>query len=254
MTSAPASVSKTNLIEGIREACTDLGNLIGDKGTLNYTFGLGECGGLPLAFTDAAGGGPVGGTSITWTNLLAEISKHATGGAQEVALLPKTAPPGLVTSYVSSAEEKAWGLMNPYDPGINGQVGFSNHIVYAKPDTSVPGQYDPYRIALHEITHGLGRIYGTGAFAMQDFLAPGVLANPQIGGGYLSWDDGKTNQGNLEAAPNDLADFVNGTTNDPFNYVTYSGSAATLSQRDIVEIGLLGFQLNHSKMGFIHYR
>lgn len=254
-TSAPAGLSKTNLMAGIKDAALDLSSLLADPGTLNINAGFGECGGVALGAGDGAEGGPVGGTGISYANLIAVLTRQMTSPAMlsELAGLPKTAPPpGMATSYVSSAEEKAWGWLAPDDPGTNGQVGFSSAITYCAPATGVAGQYDPYRMALHEITHTLGRIYGTGAFELLDWKAPGVLADPSIGGGYLSWDGGVTNRGNLETAPSDIADFSNTAANDALGLMTPPGIAGTMSARDITEIGLLGFHLNHPRMSFLN--
>jgi len=105
-----------------------------------------------------------------------------------------TAEGGPATTLVTSAQQKAAGVIPADATGIDGAIGFAavaggyNFYLANQNTGGLPGFVG---IAMHEITHTMGRVSGNAAFQAVDYAAPGVL-NGTAPGGYFSTDGGKT--------------------------------------------------------------
>lgn len=105
-----------------------------------------------------------------------------------------TAEGGPATTLVTSAQQKAAGVIPADATGIDGAIGFAavaggyNFDLANQNTGGLPGFVG---LAMHEITHTMGRISGNAAFQAVDYAAPGVL-NGTAPGGYFSTDGGKT--------------------------------------------------------------
>ncbi|MGD0104905.1 MAG: NF038122 family metalloprotease [Rhodopila sp.] len=212
--------------------------------TVNIEVGWNEIAGSPLPSGDLATGGDSHGNDLTYSQLVAELSAHAGNPAdqQELASLPANAASQLPAQlFVSTAQEKAWGLLAPNADVIDGAVGFSSAYTYSfnVNDQNVPGESGFVAVAEHEITHALARLPDNGAFALTDYSAPGVL-NTSGGGGYYSVDGGVTDLGNFAPAAQDPADWA-AHNGDAFDAQGTEGDGGVLTEVDKTLLGTLGF-------------
>jgi hypothetical protein len=243
--SAPAGfISAMNYVAGVLDA------LITNPITVTIEVGWNEINETPLASNDLADGGDSPGVDLSYSQLVTDLTANAGNAAdqQELASLPANAASQLSNSlFVTTAQEKAWGLIAANAPGNDGAVGFSSSYTYSfdPNNQDVSGEFGFIGIAEHEITHALGRIVGNGAFALTDYTAPGVL-NTSGGGGYYSIDGGVTNLGNFSAADQDPADWA-AQAGDAFNYVSYPGDGGTLSEVDTTLLGTVGFNVANTQ-------
>lgn len=228
-------------------AASQLDALITNPIKVNINVGWGEIGGQELPIGDLSEGGQLNGTFLSYTDLVQQLTAHASNAAdrQELATLPAVAPANIPGYFVASAQEKAWGLIAPNSSTIDGEVGFSNQYAYAfNPNhRAVTGEYDIIGAAEQEITHAMGRIYSDGALELVDYTAPGVFADPNTGG-YFSTDGGVTNQGTFAPGGEDTSDWVPGGVPDSFNAITQAGVLNPLSSADVAFMGTLGFSVH----------
>lgn len=227
-------------------AASELDSLITNNITVTIDVGWGEVEGAPIAGDDLAEGGDSPGTYLTYAQLVDELSTNTNSDAvsDELASLPANAETQLGNSlYVTTAEEKAWGLIPPDSAEVDGAVGFNSTAAYATnpADQDVPGEFGLVGIAEHEITHALGRMYGLGAFDLTDYLSPGVL-NTSGGGGYFSLDGGTTNLSDFAYADEDPGDWAS-QSGDSFNYAATEGKNGIVSQTDLTLLQALGFSV-----------
>jgi len=225
-------------------AASVLDALITNPITVNIEVGWNEIAGSALPSGDLATGGDSWGNNLSYSQLVAELTAHAVNPADqlELASLPADAASQLPTDlFVTTAQEKAWGLIAPNAAVIDGAVGFSSAYNYSfnVNDQDVPGEYGFVGIAEHEITHALARLSGNGAFALTDYSAPGVL-NTSGGGGYYSVDGGATNLGNFAPAAQDPADWAP-HDGDSFDAQGAEGDGGVLTEVDKTLLGTLGF-------------
>lgn len=216
--------------------------------TVNIAVGFGECGGGTMPYGTGGAGGPVGGIGISYANLIAALTAHASNATDkaELASLPKIAPAGLASGYLAPAQEKALGLLNPRGTEVDGNVGFSgNPYTYNPANRAQPGKFDLIGMAEHELTHALGRIYGDLALMLVNYKSQGVPEPVDIGG-YFSIDGGKTDLANF--SPNgDSADWNNIADNshrDAFNYITNADTRNGITTVDRELMGVLGYNTN----------
>jgi hypothetical protein len=218
--------------------------LVIDPITVNIQVGWNEINGSALGTSDLARGGDSPGVDLSYSQLVADLAAHAADPAaqQELAALPANAASQLPASlFVTTAQEKAWGLIAPNAAGTDGSVGFSANYPYSfdPNNQDVAGEIGFIGVAEHEITHAMGRLVGNGAFALTNYTAAGAL-NTSGGGGYYSLDGGVTNLGNFAPAGQDPADWA-AQDGDAFDAVTVSGAGGALTQADASLLGTLGF-------------
>src|SRR5271166_2927613 len=98
-----------------------LDGLITNPITVNISVGYGEDDGTPLADGESTGG-PSGGIDVGYSQLVQDLTANISSAqdAEAVANLPATDPTGGAQFYISSAQEKAWGLIPADDTTIDG--------------------------------------------------------------------------------------------------------------------------------------
>jgi hypothetical protein len=174
--------------------------------------------------------------------LASSVEAPAQSGVQ--ALPMTTTLQGRSFVQIWSAEQKALGLISPTATALDGAVGFATDI---SPDLLVG-------VALHELTHAMGRtagvstaipdvfdLYrytGVGTHLFGDAL-PSAAAYFSLNGGAADLADyGRTS---------DNSDFLNPfsgsnrTPNDPFNEYYSSTTLPTLTAVDVLQMQALGF-------------
>jgi hypothetical protein len=184
-------------------AATELGGLLTNPGTVTihvenmYTSRI-------TPGPGRSAGGPSGGITLTYDNLVAELRANADSQVdqQVLATLPTTAPAPGTTYYITPAQEKAWGILPPEANGIDGYITIGSGGPFTTDPNArvVDGKLDLIGIAELEITHVLGR-----GSALTSYSAPGVLATSEAR--YFSIDGGKTNLATYGVYPADPADF-----------------------------------------------
>ena len=229
---------------GFRTAVQTAANLLqsafSNNIVLNFHVGYGEVAGQALTNGSAAAG-PSGGISMTTANLKTALLNSAASADDTAAytnLSPNLNPNGNGSVVVWSAQEKALGLLAPASGGIDGEVGFATDIS----SNLLVG------VALHEITHAMGRTSGyNDPFGIADLFRYSAAGTHVFAGGsaaYLSADGGATRIADFDTG-SDFGDFSNNsalTVNDSFN-AFYSGSTAqTLTSVDLRTMDILGYR------------
>src|SRR5262249_4377898 len=200
-----------------------------------------------------------GAIGLTYAQLKTDLMQHATSMEDVFAInnLPVSDPTGGNLIYVSSAQQKALGLIPANSPTIDGAIGFSAsatvHWDFNQADGISPGAYDFMATAEHEITHALGRVLGLPEFQVPDLLdffdysSPGhfALSLP----GYFSIDGGKTLLNHFSTS-GDFADW-NGTLGVDANNATGTPNQVNqFTSADLTEMDVLGFNLNWGAPGW----
>jgi hypothetical protein len=231
--------------------------------TINIDVGYGEVNGQPLS-SGALGESFTEFNNYTYSAIRTALVGNAASAVQMSAAstLPASdpTPGGNGNYYVSTAEAKALGLSGP-SSAIDGWVGFaSTSSASFTYDTTnggsvAPGTYDFFGIAAHEISEVLGRnlfvgnqdgagigpnsytpldLFHYSSNGTRDFL--GTTA------GYFSFDGGATDVNNFNTNPNgDFGDWASSAGNDAFLAFSGSGHANPVTQADINELNVLGY-------------
>jgi hypothetical protein len=178
--------------------------------------------------------------------------QHASSIDDVIAInnLPAINPTGGGLIDLTSAQERALGILPANSTVIDGVIGFSaaNWDFNSSAGIS-PGQYDFLGTAEHEITHALGRMLESqiapSAASLLDLLRYSAPGNLHVAPGqpsYFSIDGGRTDWGNF-ASSGDLSDWAGSSVPPDAN-----DNNATPGQvnplTDLNEMGVLGFSLN----------
>jgi hypothetical protein len=249
---ASVANAPAGLETGLAAAAAYLDGLITNPITVTIQVGWGENDGSAIPAGELASGGPTSGIGMSYGTLEAQLAKAATSPADQsvVANLPTADPTGGGSFFVSSAQEKAWGLLPPTAPGIDGSIGFSTSYGFTfDPNARAePGLYDFIGIAEHEITHALGRFaglqYAPGWYSPMDlvrYAAPGDLALASGEASYASIDGGRTELRPFDSSPGgDLGDWASSVPDDPFGY-SRPDQVEPMSATDITMMDALGY-------------
>jgi hypothetical protein len=195
----------------------------------------------------SAEGSDLSGSFVSYTSLRAALASNETSTLDQtfVNSLPNTTSVnGQSGMYVPSAIEKALGLISPTASGIDGAVGIGSGI----PTTDLVG------VALHELTHAMGREPGAGTFDLGRYTSPGThlfSSGSTAPASYFSIDGGITKLADY-GQNSDASDMLNSGVqgpNDPFNEF-YSGSTIQgLTTIDKQQLDALGFNITPSAIG-----
>jgi hypothetical protein len=224
--SAPA-----NFVSGLNTAVQILDSLITTPITVNIQVGYGDINGSPLPGTLSEGGPAAYSQGFSYSQLEAILANYANSPTSVAALgsLPNSDPTSSSGFFLSAAQEKAFGMLPADGTAVDGNVGFG--INYS----------DYVGVALHEITHALGRLgnysnTGDTILNLYRFSSPGVL-NFSTTASYFSIDGGQTNLANFDSTGFDPFDWASAVV-DPFSI--HAGSD-TLSSADITLLNAIGF-------------
>lgn len=208
-------------------AAAQLGETIASTATINIAVGYGEIDGAQMAQGAVGQSVPLQSGDINYRQLVAHAG----------AIMP---PPSAASYYVTSAQQKAWGLI-PASTALDGAVGVSSEYSYAMDpmNRSINVDFDLIGIAQHEITEAMGRIAGDGLLDRVNYAGVGKLATPYTGG-YFSTNAGVTNLQNFSTS-SDPADFQSGAIKDPFDAYAGFGTALNYTQTDQRLMSAIGF-------------
>jgi hypothetical protein len=221
---------------GIQQAVAILAAAISDKITVNIKIDYSGTGGGAFA-------GPDHGLFQSYSSIRADLINNATPGDTTFnALAAGSSIQGQSQVAVWNAQLKLWGLMAANDTTTDdGGATFATDI---NPNLLVG-------VALHELTHAMGRIpYGTqpDIFDFFRFTGPGTLlfkAGATAPAAYFSLDGGNTKIADY-GQTSDASDFLNSGvqgSNDPFNEFYNGGTAQHLTAADLKQLDALGFHL-----------
>ena len=251
---------------GVQDAANLLGQAILNPVTVNIQVGWGTVdnaagtGGVPINYQLFS---PPSGYYGSAAQVTQELSKQY--GLNDTpalaAHLSDSATLGTVGFEIASAEARVFSqnLWYPANTVNDGAVGFNPSGLYGTPWT----QNLLEEVAIHEISHALGRINNWtisantpnnySALDLFTYSAPGVLWSPTstnlgsyLDGGYFSIDGGKTNLGNFLGS--DAADF---NSSDNFGYGSGGSSVAAgtpISSLDKTVLQVLGFDVATSQV------
>lgn len=232
-------------------AAQHIASLFSNRMIVSVDVGYGEIDGSAL------GAGALG-ESESYGYLLNYGTVTSALGAQGYAFAASNEP----TSgqfFTTSAETKAFGLINPLSTSPDGFVGFSKSYPMYCGTSGTPSasQFDLYGIAEHELTEVMGRIGVENTykfngkatytpFDLFNYSQPGVLSL-SAKGGYFSTDNGVTNRGafnNAAANGGDIADWSSIVANDAFDAFTSPGSVPAMTSNDALAVAALGYKLS----------
>jgi hypothetical protein len=243
---ADSSVSKApaGFTTAIEEAAQIYDQLFPGNYTINLRYGWGTWDNQVdpgLTGLSGAEGGPVNGTTVSYATLKSWLTADYSLPDQQAALasLPSSNtafPDDANTFFVSSGQEKAFGVYSGSSTAVDGAIGFG---------TATGSQYF-LEAALHEIGHALGRTtdFYAGDPTIMDlyrYSAPGTYDWTGFDAAYLSYNHGITDAADFSTV-SDFSDFAidSLTPNDPYDYIV-NGNVNTLTSLDIELMNVLGF-------------
>src|SRR5271166_1591923 len=269
--SVTGSPYAANIMGAAQEAANLLEATFSNPITINISVGWGEEDGNaitnPAAVAQSHSNGDVFGYN--------DVRNALIGAAQTVidqiaaATLPTSDPTGGTTIggniYISQAEQKALGLRDANDPGLDGSVGLNSSSTFfldgqpgAIGNPAGTTQYDAVGALVHEMSEVMGRVAGLGQktyatsvntnqYTALDFfrslgpddrdLTPGPGTSFSVDNIHMlsPYDDSTTPAGN------DGGDWAPSVIGDSFGDATPSKVGA-LSPVDIAEMNVLGYQ------------
>ena len=232
-----------NFETDIINAAKLLSAAVHDQITVNLTIGFGEVGGTVLGSGSAAAG-PSSGVFESYSDVHAKLLAHAAAGDTNFSSLPAGSSindqNGTAQSSVAvwNAQLKSLGYISATATAEDGEAGFAKDIS----DSLMVG------VGLHELSHALGRVpFGAQPDIMEFFryTSPGVhyfSGSIPAASSYFSLDGGVTTLANY-GVNSDPSDFLNDslTVDDNFNEFYTGTTLQTLTQLDLTQLDVLGF-------------
>ncbi len=243
--SAAALAAPAGFRAGIQQAVGILAAAISDPITVNIKIDYSGTGG-------GASAGPDHGLLESYSAIRADLINNATPGDTTFnALTAGSSIQGQTGVAVWNAQLKLWGLIAPNDTTTDdGAATFATDI---NPNLLVG-------VALHELTHAMGRIpYGPSPDIFDLFRFTGAGTRLFQGGAtapaaYFSLDGGNTKVADY-GRTSDASDFLNSGVqgpNDPFNEFYGGGTSQQLTATDLKQLDALGFHLRGTGAGGNH--
>jgi 20S proteasome alpha/beta subunit len=233
---AAAQAAPASFKAGIQQAASILAATITDHITVNINIDYSGTGG-------GAAAGPDNGQYLSYTDVKNDLINNESPGDTIFNSLPAgSSVQGQTNVAVWNAQLKLWGLLGANDTTTDdGSATFATDI---NPGLLVG-------VALHELTHAMGRIpYGPAPdiFDLFRFLDVGsrlFQGSATAPAAYFSLDGGVTKLADY-GQTSDSSDFLNSGVqgpNDPFNEFYSNGTSQTLSAIDLKQLDVLGFHL-----------
>ena len=237
-----------------------------DPITINIDVGWGEVDGIPLS------AGDLGESDWSFNRFsYSQVRSALQGGAtsaddrEAVATLPASDPTGGGNFWITTAEQKALGLLGA-STAVDGYVGFSANDIFTfdPSNRDVSGAYDFIGVAEHEISEVMGRDSFSGrtisgrshSYSPMDLFRYASPGTRQLGTGaasYFSIDGGTTDLGNwnnfVTGNSGDLGDWAGTTpyTPDAYNDNNDPGVVNPVTQSDIRLLNVIGWDLAPSQ-------
>lgn len=219
--------------------------------TVNIQVGWGELLGSPVTSLGVAG--MYGSGSYGYSQMQTMLRATATSAADQTAYanLPGTNPAGSLNYTLTPALAKALGVAPATSAGYDGYIGFGSNYSFDfnRTDGISAGAYDFTGVALHEISHVLGRVSGLGSSTPSNALpidafrytAPGTPSFNYGAATYFSIDGGITNLANFASGSGQERDSWVHTPGDAFSYAGTTGIVNDLTTADRILMDVLGW-------------
>lgn len=241
------------VIKGAFQAAADrFESLYTNQVTVNVHVGWGELLGSQVTSIGVAGMPGYGTYSYSqMTSLLRGSATSATDQAA-YAHIPASNPVGggSGTFTLTPAQAKALGV-NGSSYGTDGYIGFGAGYAFDfnRTDGIAAGTYDFMGVAMHEISHVLGRVsglYGTAAvnglaIDLFRYSAPGVTSFSYYEPAYFSIDGGATSLATFNSSGSSDRESWVVTPGDSFSAFATSGVQNDLSEADKIVMDILGW-------------
>jgi VCBS repeat-containing protein len=228
--------------DAMQAAANILDGLILNNITVTILVGYGDWdNNLDTGLTTGAEGGSLNDVYESYSALRTALANNETSAADQtfVNSLPNTSSVNGVSRFdVPSATAKALGLISPTNPEIDGAVGMGMQI----PTNLLVG------VALHELTHAMGREPGVGPFDLFRYTSPGnrLFSSANTApAAYFSIDGGVTKLADF-GRNSDPSDFLNSGVQGPydaFNEFYSSNTLQSLSAVDKELLDVMGFSI-----------
>ena len=236
---AAAMAAPASFRSGIEQAAAILASTITDKITVNINIDYSGTGG-------GAAAGPDSGYYENYSWVHSELVNNASAGDTTFnSLSTGSTIQGQSNVAVWNAQLKLWGVIGANDTTTDdASAHFSIDI---NPNLLVG-------VALHELTHSMGRVpFGSApdVFDFYRFTSPGVhlfQGGATAPAAYFSLDGGNTKLADY-GQTSDSSDFLNSGVqgpNDPFNEYYDGSTSQQLSAVDLKQLAALGFHLTSS--------
>ncbi|MGD0721624.1 MAG: NF038122 family metalloprotease [Roseiarcus sp.] len=227
--------------------------------TVNIDVGYGEIDGTSL------GAGNLGESesyiaSVPYAQAVAALDANEPAASQQAAYatLPASTPVAGGTMWMTTAQEKAVGLLSGTNAALDGYVGFSstNAFSYSATATPTSGEYYFIGVVEHEFSEVMGRdsflgegLSGTTSYSLMDmfrYSASGerdTTATPPVANtAYFSINNGATDLGNWNTvAGGDLGDWASSMGNDSYLAFSSPNVINSVSPADLELMGVLGW-------------
>ncbi len=222
--------------------------------SVNIDVGYGEVDGQTLG-NGALGESETFFNNYTYTQIRNALTQNAKSADQISATnsLPVADPTNGGNYWVATAEAKALGLQGA-SSAVDGFVGFSNSVTFDYDDSNgvTAGTYDFNGTFLHEVTEVMGRdlFVGTDGIGPNSYTPMDLFHYSSAGvrdfvgttAGYFSPDGGTTNLDSFNTNPNgDFGDWASSAGHDSFLAFSNSGVVNGISQNDLREMNVLGY-------------
>ncbi len=221
--------------------------------TVNIDLGYGEIAGQSLG-SGALGESETFFDSFGYSQAVNALKANQPSATQQSAYstLPGSSPLGGGTLWVSTAEEKALGLLAGNNSAIDGYVGFSSSYPFDYSTSAVSGQYYFDGVVAHEFSEVLGRdsllgegLGSTTSYSIMDlfrYAASGTRQLGTSGPAYFSINNGATNLDSWNTNPNgDLGDWAGSAGVDSFLAFSPTGQADWVTPTDVTLMNVLGW-------------
>lgn len=233
---------------GLAAAASIIDAMILNPVTITLQVGFGEDNGLALAAGMLAEAQPAYGLLQTYDQVATEL-RHAVTSADQATFasyLPQSDPANGAKYFVSVAQAIAWGVVPGPAGQIDGYAGFSSTFPfdYDPSDGITSGTYDFVGVALHELTHALGRYLDPRYLTPLNLMGYGGAGTLNTDAAYprhLSIDGGKTSLATFDTA-SDAADLASNGSVDPFFAVLPIGTAVPWTSLDSEVMNVLGYR------------
>jgi hypothetical protein len=244
--------SVQNAPAGFKQGLTIAANIIDammlDPITVAIDVGFGEDNGSVLPANVLGEAQPAFGVLMSYSEVMAGLTAAATStdDAAVVRSLPATDPSNGAGFFVSPAQAMAWGALPASVPNIDGFAGFSSSLPFSYDPAKgiAAATYDFVAVALHELTHALGRAITPTFLTPLDLVSygsDGKLDSNHTTTRYVSPDGGLTNLVSLDAS-SDPSDFSSIVPSDPFTAAIGSGRQLAWTALDSRMMDILGFR------------
>src|SRR6185437_10142954 len=242
-----AAAAPQSFRDAVEAAAQQLSDAIQNQVTVNITIHYTQTAGT------SADAKPDDSSTVSSGDVRNDLIKSS--GSYLAAILPAGTSDDV---DVYNAQLKIFGLMDPNDTTTDdGEDNF---------DAGIP-QADLVGVALHELTHALGRVPDGSTpdiFDLFRFTSPGQLDfdgtnNPSptdpVAPAYFSLDGGTTHLADY-GTTSDPSDFLNTGvqgSNDAFNEIYHPGTNQTLSTVDLVQLEAIGFKASIPTKGHLTF-